>query len=164
MEQLAEALLGIQNHITNAGAKLGAGSVGVGTQQGSPQGSQQGTPSVVASCCTTNVQRIAQWFAHVGRVAEALELYYADQRNREALEHLHAMRGGLREVGQGVAVFSRASDEAQAEAALRGLIRPFNQARDSATALAECCPVPAGAVRVEPPGPPLRPSASPPPG
>jgi uncharacterized membrane protein len=153
-ELIAEAFLGIQNHITNAGMKVRQGGMsGVGVRGRAPSA----TTSLIGACCGFNVEKIGLWIAHLYRVAEALELHYADERNRAALEQLHTMKTGLREVEQGVAIFARTTTLAQAGAALQGMIRPFNQAREASQALAACCPVPDGAVRVAPPSAQLRP-------
>ena len=51
------------------------------------------------------------------------------------------MRSQLGEVSQGVAIFNMAGSTQRAMAALRGLIRPFNEVRELAESLEACCPL-----------------------
>ena len=68
----------------------------------------------------------------------------------EALEEITTVRANLKEVAVGMNYFARAKSQFDADQALKGIIRPFNRARDASVRLSECCPVPEGAVKLPP--------------
>lgn len=143
LDQLGKAILGMQGNITNANMKLKHGMVG--TPSPSRSGEQL-PPTIARQCCSGNMKNIRTHMQRMFNILQELELFYSKQRNRDALNELRLMRGNLQELAQGMAAFDRAPSHAVADAALKGLIVPFNSFREGKKALARCCPVPGAAA------------------
>jgi len=150
-ERIAAGFLGIQNHVGNMKMKLREGIAGVGSDA-KPANPNPDREEWVDACCGFNVDKIGFWLAQIAVVVEQLERYHANARNTEALSEINTLRDGLTEVAVGMTHFARSKSQFDADQALKGIIRPFNGARDASNRLAECCPVPDGTVKL----PPLR--------
>ena len=129
IDQLKKEMLGIQNNITNGEdeapepderALIG----GRGRQRA---GSASDSPA--EACCSRNLENIRKHAESMNRTFEQLYLHYSDRNQAAALIEVDQVRGQLSVVSRGTAVFKMAGSNGQAEQALFGLIRPFNELR-----------------------------------
>jgi hypothetical protein len=146
-ERIAAGFLGIQSHVANMKMKLREGIAGVGTGA-LPTRPNPDREVWVDTCCGFNLDKIGFWLAQIAAVVEQLDRYHANTRNTAALGEITTMRTNLTEVAVGMSQFAKSKSQFDADYALKGIIRPFNAAREASQRLAECCPVPDGVVQL----------------
>ena len=140
IDELKKELLGIQNNISNAKMKLRNPMSGVSATGSIDKGSKR-PPTPAEACCSVNLESIRKHTENLNRTFEQLYLYYSDRNQAAALIEVDQVRGQLGIISRGTAVFKMAGSEGQAEQALFGLIRPFNELRAGIGRLEACCPV-----------------------
>jgi hypothetical protein len=140
IDQLKKEMLGIQNNITNAKMRLRNPTSGLASA-GAAEETPDRPPTPAEACCSRNLENIRQHAESMNRTFEQLYLHYSDRNQAAALIEVDQVRGQLNVVSRGMAVFKMAGSNGQAEQALLGLIRPFNELRAGIVRLEACCPV-----------------------
>jgi hypothetical protein len=136
LEHVDQKMIDIGAQLTNAKKKL---RMSPGMPLSEEEGRQKGLGFV---CCEANLRTIAQKLRTIRAGIERLAAYYAEQENGQAMGILGQMEMRLDQVSTGGALFGQAQDEATAQAAMLGLIRPWNEFRNGVQSLRLCCPVP----------------------
>jgi hypothetical protein len=140
IDEIKENLLGIQNNISNARVRLHKPLRGIASGSADEKVPDR-PPTVAEQCCSANLKNMRRHAESMNQTLEQLFLYYSDRNQAAALIELDQIREQLNVVARGVAVFRISGSNAQAEQALLGLIRPFNELRAGVARLETCCPV-----------------------
>lgn len=133
IEAMKRDVFGMQGHLQNMKVKIdrpmsGAGAAGPGA-----------TPA--ESCCSGNIEHVNRRVQSMNRSIEALHVHYTERNDAEGRAALEDVRNELNIVARGVAIFKMAGTVEVAEAALAGVIWPFNRLREALDRLEACCPV-----------------------
>lgn len=131
---MSAELLSVQRSLQNARIKLERGIVaGTGTV-----GTEQlDTPA--SRCCSTNMKQIDAALRRVLVHIDGLARRAAAAEDEIALGQLELIHDGVMGLGRGLQAFAGSTEQRRAQAALDGMIRPFNMATSATRGLSTCC-------------------------
>jgi hypothetical protein len=143
-ERLDKNLLGMQNNLTNASAKLRRGVAGVSSAGAAAAAAAGRPPTPAEACCGSNLERLDEKIHAMTQTLEQLDVYYAERNQSDGLAGLYRIRGELNTVARGVVMFKMAEASPRTVQALQGIVQPFNRLRAAIEDLKACCPLEGG--------------------
>ncbi len=134
-DEVRKDLKKLQDYIRNTERRLkGNRQFMAGPNEEAPRPS-----SPIEACCAHNVEVMLGLVDKMDSEFQELDMSYRTAGDERAVEINTIVRQDLEQVGIGIVTFSRQPTVDLGGQALMGLIRPFNQYRESLYLLMDCC-------------------------